>query len=326
MTGLIIGRLIARSRSTTREAERKRLLPLLLGSEASDLWIDDPEPAGDLLTDLFLELIQLVRGGDKEAFVASATRLGVPQRLRRRLFSGSPRVRMTSAEALAEFPDEESVAALFGTLDDRNPDVRLSAALSLAAMDRAPAVGFLVEKLGLGTSESSLLMLDLFEEIARTRPDEIKALIAAPESPTAVKAAAIEALSASGDYSLVPLIADLTLETDPEAEELPRYLRVLGVFGHPAGGEAVRRSLQSPSWWVRAAAAEAAGRIGLGDTAHTLSTLLEDPDWWVRFRAGEALVRLGTPGKEMLGEVCRTGGPLARRAAKLTLAERGISI
>ena len=145
-----------------------------------------------------------------------------------------------------------------------------------------------------------MLIVALFQEISRTRPGEIRALIDDADCPPAVKAAAIEALAASGDYSLVPSIVELALAADPAGEELPRYLRALGAFQHPAAAPAIVRWLDAPTWWVRSAAAEAAGRVGLLGTADTLAGLLDDPDWWVRFRAGEALVRLGEPGRRLL--------------------------
>jgi HEAT repeat protein len=97
---------------------------------------------------------------------------------------------------------------------------------------------------------------------------------------------------------------------------------VLGRLGHPAAAGAVRHCLESPAWWVRAAAAEAAGRIGLLDTARVLVRLLADPEWWVRFRAGEALARLGEPGRRLLEEAAGCGPERGRHAASMTLAER----
>jgi HEAT repeat protein len=325
MISLIVGRGIAGRRNRSREDERRRLIPLLLSAGPSRQANEDALRAPDLLTDLSVDLIQLVRGEDKANLVASAARLGVPQRLLERLRSGTPRVRVTAAEALAAFPNEKCVEALVEALDDPNADVRLTAAISLAEIDRAPPAALLIDRLGIGTSENSMLIVSLFEEIARTRSEEIKALIVHPSYPSAVKAAAIDALSLSGDYSLVPIISDLALASDPADEELPRFLRALGGFAHPAGGPAVRHCLASPVWWVRAAAAEAAGRIGLLDTALRLAELLGDADWWVRFRAGEALVHLGEPGRRLLGEVARCGSEEARLAAALTLGEHGLA-
>ena len=202
--------------------------------------------------------------------------------------------------------------------------MRLTAALGLAGMQRAPDARWLVDHLSLGTREMSRLVTGLFEQIARERPDEIRALVEDEGSPPVIKASAIEALVASGDYSLVPAVTRLAIEADQDSEELPRYLRALGAFGHPAAAPAIKKALASGTWWVRAAAAEAGGRIGLFEVAYDLGHLLGDEDWWVRFRAGEALVRLGEPGRRLLFEFSRCGSEKARQAASLTIAERGL--
>jgi HEAT repeat protein len=120
----------------------------------------------------------------------------------------------------------------------------------------------------------------------------------------------------------VPLVSQLALRLPPEDPALPHYLRALAGFGHPAGAPAVDRGLASETWSARAAAAHAAGRIGLAATAPRLAELLDDENWWVRFRAGEALSHLGPEGQNLLVETARSGPERARMAAVLTLAER----
>ena len=325
MLGLIVARKITSRRQIVRESERRRLVPLLLGSEPSSEQFEQVERAPDLLADLSTELVQMVRGSDKENFIASSARLGVPERLRHRMDIGSPRTRLAAAEALGDFDDDRSVERLEEALDDRNADVRLSAALALASAGQAPPVRLLIDKLGIGTREHSLLVIGLFRDISNDRPDEIRELIEDPETDPAVKVAAVEALSGSGDYSLVPLIADLVMKADPASPELPRYLEALGRLGHPAAARAVEHGLCSAEWRVRAAAAQAAGRIGLSASAGRLAELLGDPQWWVRFRAGEALVSLGKEGHRLLREAAAGDDELASTAAWLTMAERGLA-
>ncbi|HEX8578222.1 MAG TPA: HEAT repeat domain-containing protein, partial [Allosphingosinicella sp.] len=86
-----------------------------------------------------------------------------------------------------------------------------------------------------------------------------------------------------------------------------------------------KRGLSSPSWEVRASAAEAAGRIGLITLGPQLRELLADPLWWVRFRAGEALARMGEEGAALLRQAARHSPEPGRSAARLTMAERGIA-
>ena len=325
MVSLMAARGLSGRRRQRSEAERRRLIPLLLGGEVLPGSFRRAVISSTLLADLAVELIQMVRGADKERLTAVAVQAGVPQRLLKQLRSRSSRERLGAVESLAEFRFEQTVAALHQALDDRNADVRIAAAMSLAGMGHAPPAGELIAKLGIGTRESSLLTIGLFEEIAAIRPEEIRAVIEDPASPGLVKAAAIESLSASTDYSLVPTINRLAMAADPASEELPRYLQSLARFGHPAGIPAVNRALAIGAPPARAAACEAAGRIGVVDAAGRLAELLDDADWWVRFRAGEALARLGKPGRDRLADVARDGSPVAARAAALTMAERGIA-
>jgi HEAT repeat protein len=323
MVSLLVARLVMGWTGRARDAEKKRLIPLLLGAHPQGKL--RKQGRGDLLATLLVELIQLVRGSDRERFVEAATRLGVPDRLRHQLNSGSPRTRLAAAEALAEFPDEQSVERLRAALRDRSSDVRLSAALALASVGQTPPARELVDLLGIGTTENSLLTVGLLRDIAARHPAQIKALILDDSVPANAKASAIEALSASGDYSLVPLIASLALTTDADDPALPRYLGALGAFAHPAGEKAVKRGLSSPSWEVRAAAAEAAGRIALISLGPQLRELLADPLWWVRFRAGEALTRMGAEGAQLLRQAAQFSPEPGRTAAVMTIAERGIA-
>ena len=321
MIGLILARLRSERRARSSEAERRRQIPLLLGVAPAQGPGGRGGLPGDLLTDLTIEFIRLVRGDEREAFLASAARLGVPERLRLRLRRGRPSTRLAAAEALGHFADDESVEALHASLDDSHAEVRLSAALSLAGLGRAPPARALVDRLGLGTQEHSLLTISLFREIAKGKPDEVASLLADDAIAPSVKAAAIEALAGTRDQALVPIVSDLAEAASSDGDELPRFLRALGEFGHPAGAPAVLRHLGSSVAIVRAAAAEAAGRIGLIESANRLEALLGDEDWSVRFQAGRALAQLGRVGAERLERSARSGGGRVGETAAQTLAE-----
>lgn len=324
MAGLIAARIVSARRATALKAFREAWLPKLLdGGREGEL--DELPDRPQLLAQLAAELITLVRGEERAQFVATATRLGVADTLLRRLRRGSVRERILAAEVLAFFPDDHSTDALDRAIDDKSADVRLTAALALAGSGRAPPLTDLVERLRLGTLEQSMLIVSLVAEVARDRPGEVRALLLDEATPGPLKAAAIDALSGSGDYSLVPLITRLACAAPDEAPELARYLRALGQFQHPAAAPAIRRGLGSRTWFVRAAAAEAAGKVGLVETVEPLFRLLDDGDWWVRYRAGEALARLGRPGVATLRETSCLGSVRAREAARLALVEQALS-
>lgn len=322
MLALIVSRLVSDRRNRRHQAQRLALVPALLG--ASEL---PPGAASKIAPAVVAEvatgLIQLVRGADREAFVERATKLGVPQRLARLLRSGSARTRLAAAQAMGAFHDREGLQALRRALTDRNSDVRLAAAISIASTEDTECAAEIVPGLDQSADEPSLLLVSLFKRIAATRPGDVKRLVTDAQTPPQVKVAAIEALAVTGDYTLVPLIADLALSASDDAEELPRYLRALGQLAHPAGRKAVIDGLHRASTAARAAAAAAAGQIGLVEAAPTLQALLDDPEWWVRFRAAEALIAFGDEGVALLSQATLSGTPRARDAAFAMLAEQG---
>jgi len=323
VTALIFARFVAGVLRTARTNQRSQMVQAVFGN-AVDLKQGWTGTSRKQLVDISVELIQMVRGTDREQFINRATNLGVPALLRHQLDSGSVRVRISAAEALGHFHDQQSLDRLHAALGDSNASVRLSAALSLAAAGAAPPVGELIDKLGVGITEHSRLTVALFREIAARSPEELRAIIPDPSIPAGAKADAIEAMSAAGAYSIVKDITALVLSAPTDSPELPRYLRALAQFAHPSAQPAVLRAFGSENWEARSAAAFAAGRIGLVELAPGLQLLLNDPDWWVRFRAGEALTRLGEPGVVLLQQVASVGDEPARSAAALTLAERGL--
>ena len=318
---LLLTRLLTRERQERRDAERARLKPLLLGSAE----MEAPEPARCRLErleamKLSVELAELVRGSDREALLDKAGALGIRETLHRQMRSRIPQDRLLAAEALAMFPED---AGRVGTmLDDPNPDVRLGAALALAQNRLAPSARELVERLGLGTTERSLLVVSLMRDLVDRDAAEVEAILYDPDLPDAPKLAATDALAQSGQVAHAPLVAWMAEAAEHDTELLPRIYHALGRTGHPAGHRAIARGLRHGDWQVRAAAAQAAGMTRFSGATERLSALLGDDQWWVRFRAGEALVRLGRDGTEALMQVAAEGAGLAREAARLTLAER----
>jgi HEAT repeat protein len=317
---LVLVRLFTARRRVRWVARRRELVRQLLGGNpAANAELGRLPPA--LVADAFVELIRLVRGDERTRFVDQAGTFGVPRQLARQLRRGSARQRFLAAHALAQFGDDDSVSALRQAVGDGNPKVRLAAALSLAESGHAGNIRELVRDLRLGSDEASTLAVTIFQSASASGPEDIKSLILAPETNAGVRMAAIEALVASGDYSVVPVIANLALGAPDDAPELPRYLRALGLLGHPAARPAVVQGLASAAYAARAAAAEAAGRIGIADAADQLARLLDDEEWWVRFRAAEALLKLGPDGVERLRDAVREGSPRASSAAASMLAE-----
>jgi HEAT repeat protein len=317
---ILVARFFAERRNTRTETERRRIARMLMAPH-----LDAPVPPIRALemeaaAQLALEMAELVRGPDRQALLANAEALRIPRTLLRSSVSRSAQDRLLAAEALAMFPiGQDRVRQM---LRDRNPDVRLGAALALAQNQAAPPAAEIVMRLGLGTSERSLLIASLMRDLVDADPASVQDLLSDQTLPDAAKLAAVDALAASGRIEHAPLVARMAEEAGTDYELLPRIYHALGRIGHPSGHAAILRGLSHPAWAVRAAAAQAAGANRLATAAEPLGALLGDDQWWVRLRAGEALWRLGTPGREVLTQVAASEQPLAREAAALTLEER----
>lgn len=320
VAALLLARVIGEGRVARREAMRRLLIPALL--KGGTIETMNRGLASKVAATLTIELAELVRGRDREAFVNAAEATGAADELARRLSSRTAQDRLIAAEALAMFPSRRDAVARIA-LGDHNPDVRLGAALALASEGRAPPIGELVRTLQIGTEENSLLVISLMREFVRTDPHAVEALLYDLDIPDAAKLAATDALAESGAVDHTPLISWMAEASGEDTDLRPRILRALGRIGHPGGHDAILAGLDSTAWFVRASAAEAAGRSRLAAAVHRLGELLEDDQWWVRFRAGQALARLGSIGRLKLQEAAAGPKPVSRHAAKITLAEHG---
>ena len=306
-------------RAATRSLKREHYIELLK-TGAGGPYDMAGAPADDVLTDLAVELLGLVRGDEKVQFAERASMAGVVARLHARLRRGNVRNRILAAGALSNFGGEDMQAALTEALDDRNKRVRRTAALALATAGMLPTREA-IRRLHIGEHDASGLIVVLLVEMARSDVESVRSLLLDPDMSAALKGAAAEALAKCKDVSAVPLIARLAMDADAEAGELPRYLSALGELEHPAGSLAVLHRLDSPGAQVRAASARAAGRIRVEPALDMLAGLLGDPDWDVRFQAAQALLRYGENGQQRLQLAASRSEEPARETAALTLAE-----
>ena len=321
LIGLVAHRGWANRRADARRREREHYIELLKARAERPAGAPSV-PAGDVLTDLSVDILELFRGDEKQRFAERVARAGATGRLHARLRRGGARVRILTAAALEHFKDEKTKAVLTEALDDRNRIVRLTAALSLAAQGQVPTPEEVIRRLGIGDRETSLLTVLLLVELAQRDVGNVRSLLLDTATAPATRAATAEALARCDDFAAVPIIVALAMDADPWASELPRYLGALAEFEHPAGSAAVLHCLDSPSAEVRAAAARAAGRIGIEPALDSLERLLGDADWWVRFHAAHALLRLGDEGRERLQRTAGRDDEPARETAALTLAEQ----
>ncbi|WP_301750338.1 HEAT repeat domain-containing protein [uncultured Erythrobacter sp.] len=321
LTLILIARFVAERRDTRTETERRRIARMLMTPHLDGPVLPTRKLEKDAAARLALEMAELVRGPDREALLANAEALRIPHTLLRSSVSRSAQIRLLAAEALAMFSIGQYRVRQM--LRDRNPDVRLGAALALAQNQAAPPAAEIVRRLELGTSERSLLIASLMRDLVDADPASVEDLLSDDTLPDAARLAAVDALAASGRVEHAPLVARMAEEAGSDNELLPRIYHALGRIGHPSGHAAILRGLSHPVWAVRAAAAQAAGANRLAKAAEPLGALLGDDQWWVRLRAGEALWRLGSNGMAVLKKTAAGPHGLASEAAALTIEERG---
>ncbi|WP_157058303.1 HEAT repeat domain-containing protein [Altererythrobacter epoxidivorans] len=314
---LISARIIAARFTGRHDLARQKLLPVLLSGDPQHL---EKVSGGELAVaaNLTIELAEMTRGSERDILIIRATALGIPDLLLRRMRSWSAQKRLSAAEAITLFDNCSELACK--ALDDRNRDVRLGVAMALAQKGAAPEPLALIEKLGVGQQESSLLLVSLMADLAGKNSEAVAALLFERSLPYETKVAAMDALAnLGGEYA--PLLAYMARESAGEPELQPRVYRALGRTGHPAGAEAIIDGLSSVEWTVRASAAEAAGNAGLSQAVRHLGELLRDPVYFVRYRASMALLKLGPRGIAILREASSSEDPVVRTVATKMLVE-----
>jgi hypothetical protein len=320
LLALIAARAMTARSSRRRLAARKDLLPLIIGgAQASG---PAKGAAAVVAMDLTIELAELMRGSDGEAMLRAAETLDVPRHLTRRLRSPVAQERLNAAETLALFDDHAHAAA--GALDDRDPAVRLGAALALAHRDVGPGPTEILRRLRAGVEEHSLMLVPLMRDFAARDAAVVEAMVHDESLTDEARLAAIDALADLG-HAHVPLIVAVASEHGFAPHLEPRLIAALGHTRHPAARGPIRAALASETVRVRATAAEAAGRAGLVDLAPDLRALLSDADWPVRLSSGQALFALGAAGVNQLFAAAAADEPVARHAATTMLAERALA-
>jgi len=319
LLAMILARVVTARSERRRLAARRAVLPVLLGGDQGAAGSPATRATADVAMDLTIELAELMRGSDGEAMLRAAETLDVPRHLARRLYAPTAQERLNAAETLALFDDHAQAAER--ALDDRDPAVRLGAALALAHRDEGPDPGDILRKLRAGVEEHSLMLVPLMRDFATRDAASVTAIVHNESLTDEARLSAIDALADMGHIH-VGLIVKVANTGGFPPHLQPRLIAALGRTRHPAAREPIAAALKSEAAQVRAAAAEAAGRAGLLDLAPELRTMLSDGEWLVRFRAADALFAFGRAGTQQLRAAAANDGPIARRAALTMLAER----
>lgn len=327
MLGLIVRRVDSTWRDRKNAKARSELTTLILGYLDGSVPLDGVRDAArgksiELMTDIVGDLLQLIRGGDRERLIELLRGLGVVELHLAGLRQRNPHARIAAITGLSSFKGTRVISEIRARLDDSDPDVRLAAAQALSEMHAVGSVRVLVDKLQIGTRERSRMLYNVFRNLV---PEETWQLIRLLDDdvPDFAKALALDALGKGGDYGAIDAVARIV---NHDSEDLrAEALFALAELSHPYIHSKVMPALTDPSWPVRTAAAFCAGRIGLTESMPLLERLLDDEMWWVRLRAAEALYNLGDPGIRALRDVSRKVSR-ASRTAQIVLAEKEATV
>ncbi len=234
----------------------------------------------------------------------------------RQLSEMDAKARVDAARRLGRLGDVEAVPALRRATEDVRPDVRTEAARALGRLGDPEAIGSLAALLDGREWQQRRAAAEAIGRISDARG--VRPLIKAlGDSSPSVALVAATALVEIGEPSIGPLI-ELLSERELDEDKLRHATYALGEIGDDRAVEALLEQLaERESRRVKAAIAEALGRIGSADAVDPLVGLLEvmserdieqvdgedrDRNEPVRIAARRALARTGTAAAESLAE------------------------
>lgn len=312
-------------RAAARRAEDRRrielaFVDLLLGRCDLERALGPYRTQAQLMAERLLDLLSLVRGGDRDVVLEAYRTLGLDAAMRARACRGSSAGRLCCIEALAAFPGRDTELALQRVAAGASPKLRLAALQSLKAVGGTLAIGAVVEGLATDRLELSELTAEFVRELATSDPQATLAALRPRGLSAQLRALLVEGLGASGDYSVLACLIEHAGHAEPHVRAAA--VTALGRLMHPSAEAAFAVALEDESWVVRCAAAEAAGAAGLSVLAPRLVQRLSDPIWRVRYRAAAALAELGPAGEAHLRRALAAAVEPACSAASFALAER----
>jgi HEAT repeat protein len=210
------------------------------------------------------------------------------------------------------------VPELVRLLDDRDADVRRSAARALGLIGDAGAAYALLHTIDARTvplNTTTMALLRVGREANRALADGLAF------GSVMVRATCAELL---GLRLAISALAELTTaaQSDPALEVRIRAIRALGSIGAPSSVDALVGAMEAGQPGpVRAVATRALGRIGGPRTISLLRDALDAPEHMVAANAARALATAGDAGEHVLATVACDATTSAKQ-----YAEEGLSI
>jgi HEAT repeat protein len=294
MTVLVVARTVHAPLSSRRQLKLGRVRrALLMAMSDHDSQMGGLEPLmryPHLISEVLLDYAALVRGRDRatmlEVLEAAGALSALTRGARRR-----GRDRRLCLEAISVFPSRLSIPLLREFLEDREENIRLTAATGLAAIG-APLS--LKEIEGISVSAAVGARTSLLRQAVLADPASARTAVEADALSTNDCATILDSLGLAGDYPSIPLLIKFQQHQEPVLRA--SAVIALGHLMHPDGHDAISRALSDSHWCVRAAAARAVGLASFEDLIPKLETRLRDPIWSVRLQAADSLKGFGEVG------------------------------
>jgi hypothetical protein len=244
--------------------------------------------------DLACSMLPTLRGEESETLIRVLDEWGIIDSALLSLHHRSPYRRAGAAEMLGIARVRRAVPELVRLLNDRNPDVRRTAARALGLIGDATAVAPLLETIGetRGVPANTTTMALLRMEVDALDP-LLEGLRSAPVPGRAVCA---ELLGLRGSIAALPALTN-ALEFDEALEVRIRAARALGRIGLASSVDALAATMKrdEPAA-LRAVVVRALGQIGGRRTVALLNGALDAPEHVVQSNAARALAAAGDDG------------------------------
>ena len=258
---------------------------------------------------LWCRALESLRGHAQDNLRDMAKRLGVEPRLQKLLGSRKLELQLLAVVCLGHLHDRDAIPLLLQMVREAPSVVSLNAARALMGIDPSIAMPHLLEATASRHDWALAHIVPTFAEVA---PEQVGPVLAAAISTELYKES--RGIRAGGVARLLRLhvtahgaaLRGALLEVLSTSESPSTLVSALVALSHPEDIEHARRLVKHVHWPVRAAAAQALGRIGKAEDFGRLRDALGDASWWVRYRAARALCALPGIATTELHDLART--------------------
>jgi HEAT repeat protein len=319
-------------RRTMRDRRSAQLVSGLRVQLLEQLETDDPMPLGvsrherAAFVKLVRGLLPTLRGSDQARLSGLLDETGVIDAAFLDLHARSAVRRAAGADLLGCASVRRAVPELIRLLDDRDLDVRCTAARALGFIGDVSAAPALLKTIDTGRVPLNTSSMALLRMGRDARPALVEGLASGSDL---VRATSAELLGLLVAISALPELT-AAASADPSLEVRIRAIRALGTIGAPTSVDAIAAAMSSDQpASLRAVATRSLGRVGGPRTVTLLLDALNAPEHVVATNAARALAAMGDPGEHALSSASRDvttlRGEYAREGLSYVLLARGES-